>query len=122
MKVHSGLGPGFPEEYYQKALEYEFNKNKINFTSQKSAEVFYEELSVGLNYFDFLIEDILILEIKSVAALTDVHRSQVIKYFASSEYPVALLVNFGEAKLKFETMTPPEKIQIRKRYDFSKYI
>ena len=121
MKVHKGLGPGFPEEYYQKALEYEFQKNSLSFEPQKAIEVFYEEVSVGLNYLDFVLDDILILEIKSVNRLSDTHRFQVIKYFACSNYPVALLVNFGEAKFEFESMIPPKKIQDVKAYDFSRF-
>ena len=122
MKVHKGLGPGFPEEYYQKALEYEFTKHNISFEPQKAVEVFYEEISVGLNYLDFVIDEIIILEIKSTNQLNDIHRFQVIKYFASTEYPIALLINFGTDKLEYERMLPPRKIQERKDYDFSRFV
>ena len=109
--VHSNLGPGFPEEYYQKALEYEFTNCGIVFEPQKPIQVFYKEIQVGLNYLDFLIEEQLILEIKSVNLIDNVHKFQVIKYLASSTYDYALLVNFGQDKLKFEKLIPPVKIQ-----------
>jgi len=110
-EVHSNLGPGFPEEYYQKALEYEFTNCSIAFEPQKSIQVLYKEIQVGLNYLDFLIEEQLILEIKSVNFIDNVHKFQVIKYLASSTYNYALLVNFGQDKLKFEKLIPPVKIQ-----------
>jgi GxxExxY protein len=76
---------------------------------------------VGLNYLDFLIDDILILEIKSVDRISDIHRFQVIKYFAATKYPVAILVNFGNASIVYERMLPPKKIQERKSYNFSRF-
>ena len=109
--VHSELGPGFPEDYYQKALEYEFKKREIIFESQKPIQVLYYDIEVGINFLDFLINRELILEIKSASALTDVHKFQVIKYLASSVYNYALLVNFGQEKLKYEKLIPPLKIQ-----------
>jgi len=110
MKVHSGLGPGFPEDYYQKALVYEFDRQNIPFEPQKAAVVCYEDVQVGLNYLDFVLMEQLILEIKSVRMLDDVHRFQVIKYFASTDYDVALLVNFGQTSLQHERLLPPKKI------------
>ena len=110
MKAHTGLGPGFPEEYYQKALEYEFTKNNIVFEPQKAVSVFYEEVIVGVNYLDFLIEEKLILEIKSVHNLDDVHKFQVLKYLASTDLDVALLINFGRSSLQYERILPTNKI------------
>ncbi len=120
MKVHSGLGPGFPEDYYQKALEYEFGKQNIPFEPQKAVIVCYEDVQVGLNYLDFVVNEQLILEIKSVRMLDDIHRFQVIKYFASTDYDVALLVNFGQTSLQHERLLPPKKIlEFRKKKGFT---
>jgi len=123
MKVHRGLGPGFPEEYYQKALEYEFSKQNVTFEPQKAVQVLYEEIQVGLNYLDFVIDEKVILEIKSVNTLNDIHRFQVMKYFAATDYDVALLVNFGQTSLQQERLLPPMKIlESRKRKDYSQQI
>ena len=111
MKVHSGLGPGFPEEYYQKALEYEFESQGVAFEPQKPVQVFYKEVQVGLNYLDFVIDEKIILEIKSAKRLDDVHQFQVMKYFASTDYRIALLVNFGSISLEHKRILPPLKIQ-----------
>lgn len=111
MKVHNGLGPGFPEEYYQRALEYEFSKQEIVFEPQKPVQVFYEEIQVGLNYLDFVVDERVIVEIKSVKSLEDVHRFQVLKYLATTEYLFALLINFGGIKLQSERILPTQKLQ-----------
>jgi len=111
MKVHNGLGPGFPEEYYQKALEYEFSKQNIPFEPQKPVQVLYEDILVGLNYLDFAIDEKVIVEIKSVRMLNDIHRFQVIKYFAATGLSVPLLINFGQVSLQHERLLPPMKLQ-----------
>ena len=111
MEVHSTLGPGFPEEYYQKALQIEFSARKIRFEPQKPIQVFYKGTEVGINFLDFLIEGKLILELKSARQLDSVHRFQVIKYLAATEYPVAILANFGKESFDFQRILPPEKIQ-----------
>jgi GxxExxY protein len=116
MEVHNILGPGFPEEYYQRALEYEFTIRKIPFDAQKLVLVHYKDIRVGMNYLDFVIEDTLILELKSTYQIDNVHRSQIIKYFASTEYPVAIIANFGNDKFMYEKLFPPEKIQKGKKY------
>ena len=111
MEVHSTLGPGFPEEYYQKAMEYEFSVKQIVFEPQKPVQVFYKEIQVGLNFLDLVVEGQLILELKSVRQLDNVHRFQVIKYLTATEYEAALLVNFGKESFDFERIFPPIKIQ-----------
>ena len=114
MEVHRELGPGFPEEYYQKALEIEFGYQHVLFEPQKPVQVLYKETQVGLNYLDFVIDEKVILEIKSVNRLNDVHKFQIIKYFAATQYDIALLINFGQVKLQYERLLPPLKIQERR--------
>jgi GxxExxY protein len=111
MEVHSKLGPGFPEEYYQNALDYEFRLREISFETQKAVEVFYKDISVGLNYLDFLIDEKLILEIKSIKIITNIEIFQVIKYLAATGLDLALLVNFGKESLEYKRIFPPKKIQ-----------
>jgi GxxExxY protein len=111
MQVHSGLGPGFPEDYYQRALEYEFKAQDIPFEAQKPVQVLYKGVQVGLNYLDFVIDESVVLEIKSAGHLDEIHRAQVIKYLAATNYSIALLVNFGRSSLEHERILPPKKIQ-----------
>ena len=115
MDVHNELGPGFPEEYYQKALEIEFEYKKVPFEPQKAVQVLYRGTQVGLRYLDFVVDEKVILEIKSVNRLDNVHKFQVIKYLTATEYNIALLINFGQTKLQIERLLPPMKIQERRR-------
>ena len=123
MTVHSTLGPGHPEEIYQKALEYELRDNKISFESQKAVSILYKGSQVGLRYLDFLVDDKVIVEIKSanqiellpfdrlrVVSEVEPHQWQVLSYFAATPYEVALLINFGTPKLEYKRMLPSKKI------------
>ncbi len=110
MAVHSTLGPGHPEEIYQKALEYELQDCKIPFESQKPVSITYKDCQVGLRYLDFLIDEKVILEIKSVNQIELLHEWQVLSYFAAANYEVALLINFGKLKLEYKRMLPSKKI------------
>jgi GxxExxY protein len=111
MEVHRELGPGFPEQYYQKALQFEFPERRIVAEAEKAFIMPYKHIQVGLNYLDFEIERKLILEIKSVNRLNEVHMFQVLKYLAVSNLPVALLVNFGNTKLEYRRVLPTSKWQ-----------
>ncbi len=118
MNVHSTLGPGHPEEIYQKALECELQQNKIAFESQKAITIEYKGTQVGLRYLDFLVDDKVIVEIKSVNRLEKLHEWQVLSYFAATPYEVALLINFGQLKLEYKRMLPSRKIlEHRKKED-----
>ncbi len=110
MTVHSVLGSGHPEEIYQKALEEEFRTSKIPYEPQKAVTITYKDVQVGLRYLDFVIDDKIILEIKSVNNLNSDHAFQVLSYFAATPYPVALLINFGKSKLEYKRLLPSKKI------------
>ena len=115
MNVHSELGPGHPEEIYQKALEYELQAQKIPFESQKAVSILYRGNQVGLRYLDFLVEDKVIVETKSVSQIDLLHEWQVLSYFAATPYEVALLINFGKLKLEYKRMLPSKKILEHRR-------
>jgi len=111
MQVHRELGPGFPEEYYQKALEIEFQACGVTFEPQKPIPMLYKEIQIGMNYLDFDIDEQLILEIKSVNALNNIHLFQTLKYIGVTQRPVALLVNFGKSSLEYKRILPTKKMQ-----------
>lgn len=116
MNIHSEVGPGFPEEYYQKALEIEFNDSHLSHEPQQPVQVLYKEILLGMNFLDFLIEERLILEIKSVNQLTNVHKFQVLKYLGYTGLDYALLVNFGRESLQYERILPTRKmLEFRQR-------
>jgi len=110
MGIHNEVGPGFPEDYYQKALEIEFADRRIAIEPQYPVPILYHDIQIGLNFLDFLIEEKVILEIKSVLELTNVHLFQALKYLGYTGLDIALLINFGTETLEYERILPTEKM------------
>ena len=105
MKVHSTLGCGFTEKVYQDALAVEFNKNKIPFQKEVELHVVYDDIELHSTFIpDFICYDKIIVELKAVRELDDMHRSQAYNYAKVSGYQLALLVNFGEPSLTYERL------------------
>jgi GxxExxY protein len=100
MSVHQKLGNGFLESVYQEALEKEMNKEEIPFERQKKIRIKYEDEYLE-KYFmaDFVCYHRIILEIKAVTALINDHMAQVLNYLKATNYPVGLLINFGQPSL-----------------------
>ena len=101
MLVHSELGSGFPEIIYQKGLAVELKQKDVSFQDETHLPVFYKDIRIGTRRADFLIENNVLVELKAVAELTDAHHAQIINYLKAYRLEVALLINFGEASLKF---------------------
>ncbi len=103
MEVHKNLGKGFLEIVYKDALEYEFKNAGVEFEREKEYVVQYKNIVLPHKFFaDFVVFDKIILEVKSVSALTDEHIAQTLKYLKVSGLKLGLLVNFGELSLKFK--------------------
>lgn len=85
MKVHNTLGPGFQEVIYQRCLKIEFLKADLSFAREQEHEIFYEGTHVGTRRADFVIENKVVLEIKAVVALQDVHLAQAKNYRNSTK-------------------------------------
>jgi GxxExxY protein len=100
IKVHRKLGPGLLESAYQTCLNYELNKAGLNAKNQLSLPLIYEELSMETGYrLDLLVENKVVVEIKSVESLNEVHAAQVLTYMKLSGASVGLLINFNVIKL-----------------------
>jgi GxxExxY protein len=104
MEVHSFLGNGFQEVIYQRALSYEFKLRKIDHAREVEMNVVYKELPIGTRRVDFLVNDLVSVEIKALTALEPVHLAQAINYLEAYNLQVGLLINFGETKLKFHRL------------------
>ena len=103
MKVHSALGCGFLEKVYQHALEIEFKKRGIPYEREKHLPIFYEGEQLECDYIaDFVCYGKVIVELKAVKELDDVHRAQVFNYLKATGNRVGLLINFGEESLVCE--------------------
>ena len=100
-KVHSALGPGLLESAYEECLNYELKQANLNTEKQKALPLVYHEVKLDAGYrIDFLIEQKVVIEIKSVEALNDVHLAQVLTYLKLSKCQVGLLINFNVKSLK----------------------
>ena len=102
MKVHSKMGNGFQEVIYQRCLAIEFNKVNLQFGREVEQNIYYEGIQVGTRRADFVVEDRIIVEIKAVIRLEDVHLAQAKNYVVAYNFPVGLLINFGSSSLEFK--------------------
>ena len=103
MKVHSVLGPGFTEKVYQEALAIEFAERNIPFVREKEIHAVYKGVVLQGTFIpDFICYDKIIVELKAVKELDDVHRSQAINYAKVAGYKLSLLINFGKPSLDKE--------------------
>jgi len=100
-KVHKNLGPGLLESAYEECLFYELSKTGLLIERQKPLPLFYETIKMEIGYrLDFLIDNKVVIEVKAVEALNDVHKAQVITYLKLSGTKLALLVNFNVVLIK----------------------
>jgi GxxExxY protein len=101
LKVHRGLGPGLLESSYEECLYYELNKSGVFVERQKALPLIYEEVKLDIGYrIDLLIESKLIVELKSVEALNDIHFAQLLTYLKLSNCKLGLLINFNVTLIK----------------------
>lgn len=100
IEVHKILGPGLLESVYHKGLEEEFRLRNINFQSELKIPIIYKGKEINCEFFcDFLIEDLIVLELKSVSSITDIHKAQIINYINLMKKPKGILVNFNVKNL-----------------------
>jgi GxxExxY protein len=96
IKVHKALGPGLLESAYEECLFYELQKNGLSVEKQKGLPLIYENVKLDVGYrIDLLVEKKLIVEIKSVEALNDLHLAQILTYLKLSDCKLGLLINFN---------------------------
>ena len=101
LAVHKALGPGLLEHAYEECLHYELQQYGISVEKQKSLPLIYKEIKLDAGYrIDLLIENKLIVEVKAVAALTDIHLAQVLTYLKISGCKLGLLINFNTVLFK----------------------
>jgi len=101
MKVHSTLGNGFQEVIYQRALAIEMQKQGLDFQREMEMTIFYDGIDIGTRRVDFFVEGIVMVELKSLLQLEDVHLAQAINYCEAYNLPIGLLINFGAKSLEF---------------------
>ena len=102
IEVHRALGPGFLESIYEQALKVELVEHDIHYDSQKDIKIKYLGVEVGLHRLDLLIENQIILELKAVKELTDIHFAQLRSYLKATGLKVGLLFNFAKPTLEIK--------------------
>jgi GxxExxY protein len=101
LEVHKELGPGLLESAYQQCLCYELSNAKIQFTMEKPFPIIYKNIEIDCGYrLDLLIEDKLLIELKSVEKLIPIHEAQILTYMKLSNIHTGLLINFNVLLLK----------------------
>ena len=100
MEVHSKLGPGLLESVYESALCIELNERNMPYEQQKRISVSYKGRQVGELYADLIVDDRVILELKSVRELAPIHEAQLIAYLKLAGIKTGLLINFNVVSLK----------------------
>jgi GxxExxY protein len=102
MKVHSTLGNGFQEVIYQRALAIEMEKQGLNFQREMEMSIFYEGIDIGTRRVDFFVQDFVMVELKALIKLEEVHLAQAMNYCQAYNLPIGLLINFGSKSLEFK--------------------
>jgi len=102
MRVHSTLGNGFQEVIYQRALAIEMEKQDLSFVREMEMEIFYYERQIGTRRVDFFVEDRIMVELKALIKLEDVHLAQAMNYCQAYGLSIGLLINFGAKSLEFK--------------------
>ncbi|MEZ4770637.1 MAG: GxxExxY protein [Caldilineales bacterium] len=103
-EVHKFLGNGFQEVIYQRALAYEFGRAGLAFAREIEQDIYYRDLPepIGRRRADFVVEGVVLVELKAVIQIEDVHWAQVLNYLKAYRLEVGLLLNFGSKSLTFK--------------------
>jgi GxxExxY protein len=111
MKVHRTLGNGFQEVIYQRCLAIELEKAGLIFRREVEQVIYYEGIEVGTRRADFIVENQIVVELKALINLEDVHLAQAKNYVVAYDFSVGLLINFGSTSLQFKKVFNPKKTQ-----------
>jgi GxxExxY protein len=104
MEVHKALGNGFQEVIYQRALEIEMTCQGLKFEREKEMPIFYRGQNIGTRRVDFFVDGKVMVELKAIVELEDVHLAQAKNYLEAYKMEVGLLINFGARSLQFKRL------------------
>jgi len=112
-EVHNFLGNGFQEVIYQRALAWELTQAGLSHAREIEKEIFYKELPepIGSRRADFVVEGKVLVELKAIIVMEDVHLAQVLNYLKAYRLEVGLLINFGSKRLSFKRLVLQQKIR-----------
>ena len=104
MDVHNTLGNGFQEVIYQRCMAIEMERKDVPFVRELEMPIYYRDLPVGSRRADFLVEDKVLVELKAISKLEDIHLAQGLNYLEAYNLEIGLLLNFGAPKLEFKRL------------------
>ncbi|WP_100902182.1 GxxExxY protein [Nostoc flagelliforme] len=104
MKIHNKMGPGFQEVIYQRCLAIELERAGLSFAREQEQPVFYDGIQVGTRRADFVVENQVVVELKALVKLEDVHLAQAKNYTVAYDFLLGLLINFGGKSLEYKLM------------------
>ena len=111
MEVHNIIGCGFQEVIYQRCLAYELENNNIGFVREFDFPIRYKDIEVGTRRVDFFIENSVMVEIKALSELEDIHMTQALNYLEAYQIEVGLLINFGAKKLEWKRLISSKNLR-----------
>ncbi|MHC1736559.1 MAG: GxxExxY protein [Ignavibacteriaceae bacterium] len=117
MKVHSVLGNGFQEVIYQRALAIEMENQGLKYQREMEMQIFYSGINIGTRRVDFFVEEKIMVELKAIIKLEEVHIAQAMNYCQAYGLPIGLLINFGSKSLEFKriyNLNHPENREYKK--------
>ena len=110
MKVHNTLGSGFQEVIYQRCLAIEMDRAGLDFGREVEQPIYYEGIEVGTRRADFIVDNRIVVELKALTALEDIHIAQVRNYVRVYGFQTGLLLNFGASRLEYKRIFNPDKL------------
>jgi len=102
MKVHNTIGSGFQEVIYQRCLAIELEQAGLSFEREKEQSIYYNKIDVGSRRADFIVENSVVVELKAILTLEDIHLAQAKNYTVAYNFPIGLLINFGGLSLQYK--------------------
>lgn len=109
LEVHKLLGNGFQEVIYQRALDIEMRLQGLAFSREHEMDIFYKTENIGTRRVDFFVKGKVMVELKAISQLEDVHLAQAINYLEAYGLDIGLLINFGNISLQFKRVMKPNK-------------
>ncbi|GAB1447023.1 MAG: GxxExxY protein [Bacteroidetes bacterium] len=111
MRVHNALGNGFQEVIYQRALQIEMQYDGLGFQREMEMPIFYRDEQIGTRRVDFFVEGLVMVELKALIKLEDVHLAQAMNYLEAYKMEIGLLINFGARSLEFKRVHNNKQIK-----------
>ena len=108
MKVHNTLGPGFQEVIYQRCLAIELERAGLDYAREQEHPIYYDGIEVGTRRADFVVQNRVVVELKALTKLEEVHLAQAKNYTVAYDLPLGLLINFGGKSLEHKLLFNPK--------------